>query len=109
MTTSRRQDYRIVYPVIERPTFEVTRALMEVVDLSERGIRYEIGTRRPPIVGDEIRGRIIFRRGDEIEVKGSVIRADEGIIVLALKPPLPYSQIMAEQRYLRSKGYSLKD
>ena len=102
---SRRQLYRIVYPLSERPTFEVGRFVFEVVDCSERGLRYEVKDRRVPAVGTELAGRLSFRRGDDIDVAGEVIRAREGIVVLALDPPIPFADIMAEQRYLRMRGY----
>jgi hypothetical protein len=38
-------------------------------------------------------------------IHGEVIRAARGIVVLALDPPLSFADIMAEQRYLRGKGY----
>ncbi len=106
---SRRQEYRIVYPVVERPTFAVGRFLHEIHDCSERGLRYEQKDGRFPSIGTEIGGTIAFRRGEEIEVKGEVFRIREGCVVLTLNPPLPFAEILAEQRYLRSKGYTLKD
>ncbi len=102
---SRRQLYRVVYPLSERPTFEVGRFVFEVVDCSERGLRYEVKDRRMPVVGSQIAGRIAFRRGDEIAVTGEVIRARDGTVVLELDPPIPFADIMAEQRYLRTRGY----
>jgi hypothetical protein len=109
MPESRRELYRIVYPLAERPVFEAGRFLLEVIDVSEKGMRFEMGPRRLPEVGTELGGTIQFRSGDAVEVQGEVIRAREGVVVLALDPPLPYSQILAEQRYLRGKGYTLRD
>jgi hypothetical protein len=107
--SSRRELYRIVYPLVERPTFETGRFLFEVIDCSEKGLRYEVRDRRMPTVGTELGGTLLFRRGDEVPVQGEVIRAREGVVVLALDPPLPFAEVLAEQRYLRSKGYTLKD
>ena len=106
---SRRQLYRVVYPLSERPTFEVGRFVYEVVDCSERGLRYEVRDRRMPTVGSALAGRISFRRGDEIEVTGAVIRARDGMVVLELDPAIPFADIMAEQRYLRMRGYLSRD
>lgn len=106
---SRREVYRILYPLIERPTFEVGRHIYEVLDISEKGLRYEVRDRRVPTIGTEVGGRVQFRRGEELEVTGEVIRARDGIVVLALSPPLPFAEILAEQRFLRSRGYQLKD
>jgi hypothetical protein len=106
---SRRALYRINYPLAERPTFEVGRFLYEVIDCSEKGLRYEVRSQRIPTVGTEQAGTLQFRRGDDVPVQGQVIRARDGIVVLALEPALPFAEILAEQRYLRSKGYTLKD
>lgn len=107
---SRRALYRIVYPLIERPIFEVGRFLYEVIDCSELGLRYEVVDRRVPTIGTEIGGTVQFRRGESVEVTGEVLRYQEGKVVLALNPPgITFSEILGEQRYLRSKGYSLQD
>lgn len=106
---SRRELYRVTYPLVERPTFEVGRYLHEIVDCSERGLRYEVRDRRMPTVGTEVGGTIQFRRGAAVPVTGEVIRAGDGAVVLRLIPPLPFSEILAEQQYLRSRGYTLKD
>lgn len=108
--TSRRALYRIVYPLDERPTFEIGRFVYEVVDCSERGVRYEIKDRRVPEVGTPLGGTVLFRRGAQVEVTGEVIRTREATVVLILDAPgIPFADILAEQRYLRSRGYSLRD
>lgn len=107
---SRRALYRIVYPLVERPSFEVGRFIYEVIDCSELGLRYEVKDRRTPTVGTQIGGTVQFRRGESIEITGSVLRSQDGMIVLALDPPgITFSGILGEQRYLRSKGYTLRD
>jgi len=108
-TPSRRALYRVVYPLTERPTFEVGRSLHDVVDCSERGIRYELNHQRIPAVGSHCEGILHFRRGDSVPVEGEILRVLRGVVVLALNPPLAFAQVMAEQRYLRSKGFLLRD
>lgn len=107
--SSRRQLYRVTYPLVERPTFEVGRFLHQVIDLSEKGMRYYVQDMRMPLLGAEIAGTVAFRRGDEISVQGEVIRTRAGMVVLELMPPMPFAEVLAEQRYLRSKGYLLKE
>lgn len=106
---SRRSLYRIIYPLLERPTLEVGRGLYEVVDCSESGLRYEVRGRRPPPVGTQLGGTLKFRRGDHVTVTGEVIRVTAGTVVLALDPPISFADILAEQRYLRGRGYTLRD
>lgn len=106
---SRRELYRIVYPLLERPTFEVGRNSYDVVDCSEQGLRYEINGRRAPTVGAQLGGTLQFRRGGKVSITGEVIRVADGTVVLALDPPLSFADILAEQRYLRGRGYTLRD
>lgn len=106
---SRRALYRVNYPLVERPTLQVGRFLYEVVDCSERGLRYEVRDNRLPTLGTVLGGELQFRRGSEIAITGEVIRSRGGLVVLALDPPLPFAEVLAEQRYLRSKGYTLRE
>ncbi len=107
---SRRALYRIVYPLNERPVFEIGRLTFEVIDCSERGLRYEVKDRRVPPLGTPLGGQLVFRRGGSVEVTGEVIRTRAGTVALALDAPgIPFSDILGEQRYLRSRGFTLRD
>ncbi len=109
-SSSRRALYRIVYPVVERPAFELGRNVYEVLDCSERGLRYEVKDRRVPPLGTPIAGTLQFRRGGSVDVTGSVVRTWAGTVAVALDPPgVPFLDILAEQRFLRARGYVLKD
>ncbi|HXT18575.1 MAG TPA: PilZ domain-containing protein [Gemmatimonadaceae bacterium] len=106
---SRREQYRIQYPQAERPTLEIGRLFYEVLDCSEGGLRYEVRLGRPlPVPGSQISATLAFRRGEELDIVGEVLRVGADFVVLHLEPPLPYSEILAEQRYLRARGYLLK-
>jgi hypothetical protein len=107
MPESRRAHYRIAFPFVERPTFAVGRNTYEVLECSERGLRYAAPDPRVPELGTELSGRIQFRRGALVDVAGEVTRAHSGIVVLFLRlQGIPFSEILLEQRYLRSKGYT---
>lgn len=107
---SRRAHFRIVYPLIERPAFEVGRFVYEVIDCSELGLRFEVKDRRIPAVGSQMEGTVVFRRGASIDITGQVLRAQGGMVVLILDAPgITFSGILGEQRYLRSKGYTLRE
>src|SRR5579871_972709 len=109
-SSSRRALYRIVYPLVERPAFEIGRNVYEVIDCSERGLRYEVKDRRMPALGTPLAGTVLFRRGASIVITGEVIRTRAGTVVLALDPPgVPFFDILAEQRFLRARGYVLRD
>lgn len=108
---SRRALYRIAYPMAERPTFSIGRYAYEVLDCSERGLRYTVKNRRIPSVGTPVAGVLVFRReGASVEITGEVIRARGDVVVLALdEPGIPFSHIIAEQRYLRGRGFTSKE
>lgn len=107
---SRRELYRVIYPVAERPAFDMGGFIHEVVDCSEVGLRYEVLDRRIPQVGAQLGGIIKWKRGGNTEVTGEVLRARAGLVVLILDPPgIRFSDILLEQRYLRGKGFTLKD
>jgi hypothetical protein len=107
---SRRALFRVVYPFADRPVIEVGRHVHDVVDVSERGLRYEVHDRHVPEIDALVYGLVKFKGSDEIGVTGSVIRTREGVVVLALEPPgIPFSTVLQEQRYLRSKGFRVLD
>jgi hypothetical protein len=94
----------------ERPSFEVGRLVYDVIDCSEEGLRYEVRDRRVPKVGASVGGLVQFRHGESVEIVGEVLRARAGLVALSLaKPGIPFAFILAEQRYLRGKGYTLRD
>lgn len=105
---SRRELYRIVYPESERPALEVGTTIYDVIDVSERGLRFQLNHQRAPQLGDRIVGLLHFRRGESTRIEGSVIRLVPAVVAIALNPPLAFSEMMMEQRYLRSKGFLLR-
>ena len=110
MPDSRRDHYRVMYPFAERPALEIGRTSYEVVECSERGLRYDVGERRTPSTGSQVTGRLIFRNGESIDVAGEVARLQQGLVAIVLhRPGIPFAVVMREQRYLRGKGYQVTD
>lgn len=110
MSESRRAHYRVTYPIAERPTLVIGRNSYGVLQCSEQGLRYEIPDRRLPALGAELTGTVQFCRGARVEVAGEVTRAHSGEVVLFLRMQgIPFSEMLLEQQYLRSKGYTLLD
>lgn len=109
MPESRRAHYRVTYPISERPTLEIGRITYDILQCSERGVRYEVPDGLPAL-GAELSGVIQFRRGARVEIAGEVTRAHSGEVVLFLRlQGIPFSEMLLEQQYLRSKGYTLLD
>lgn len=101
MTQNRREHYRISYPVNKRPRFVFGTSISEVMQCSERGIRFRtVGA--PPETGSRISGRLGMRHGDEVRIAGTVVWSDESSVALKLdRAPIPFLAMMREQLFLR--------
>ncbi len=95
----RREYFRVQYPTVARPRLEMEGESYAVVDISERGLRYK-ATDSFPEAGREIAGIIYFKRGDFVEVRGTVLRAVDGQVSCQLTTGVPFKIIIDEQRYL---------
>lgn len=99
-----RSYYRVEYPLAERPHFLMSDRILQVLDCSEVGFRYDISGYPAPTVGERIAGRIRFRRGRQFPVEGRVVRVREREVVVMLdEVRIPLATIYDEQRYLRSR------
>ena len=97
-----RSYYRIPYPSFEGPRLVVGFHVCQVLDCSERGLRFVAPAHAVPEAGVAIRGRVRFPRGADVEVEGVVIRVDEREVALRLaEPGVPFRVILQEQIYLR--------
>jgi PilZ domain-containing protein len=97
-----REHYRIQYPTAARPSIVIDGQAHEVIDLSERGVRFRAGD-TTITVGDELSGRLRFRQGEPIDVKGTVLRIVAREIAVRLEVGVPLKVIIEEQRYLRER------
>jgi len=96
-----REYYRVAYPTSLRPRLEVLDHQFDVVDVSERGLRFRLGQAAAPDAGNEVQGTIRFRRGDTVPIRGVVVRVDEnGEVAARLDDGVPLRVIMEEQRFL---------
>lgn len=98
----RRAVERLEYPTELRPVLVVSGTVFQVLDCSERGLRYIAPPDGPPDVGTEMAGRIRFASGAEAQIEGAVVRVAEGMVALQftgiwLSPEL----IEDERRLLR--------
>jgi hypothetical protein len=97
---SAREFYRIAYPAKARPRLHVSGFDFEVLDLSERGIRFRLGEAMAPEAGHQLRGTVRFIRGVTAEVGGTILRVRDGQVAAVLEEGVPASVIRAEQRFL---------
>jgi hypothetical protein len=98
-----REHYRIEYPGAARPRFLVGGEEREVLDLCEQGLRYRAGEDEQRAIGDEIEGIVRFRRGEQVQVLGTVIRLVDREVALQLTVGVPLRMVLEEQRYIRER------
>lgn len=103
-----REYYRVAYPTQARPRLMVQGHTFDVVDISERGIRFKLlDSVPPPGVGNEVRGTVRFRRGDTVDVRGTVLRLDGREVAMHLDDGIPLRVVMEEQRFLLDRHRNL--
>lgn len=95
-----REHYRVAYPTQLRPKFLVQGFTFDVVDISERGLRFRLGDAATPDAGNEVQGTVRFRSGETITVRGTVLRVDGREVAVRLEEGVPLRVIMEQQRFL---------
>lgn len=98
-----RESHRIRFPISERPTFLHEGKSFAVIDVSVRGLRYAAPGQTLPKPQDPITGILHFRRGARIKVEGIVVRVQNDHVALRLAKEIPFSILLAEQRYLHAR------
>jgi hypothetical protein len=97
--TSRREFFRLPYPITSGATLFVDGANYRVGEISERGLRVVSGVGRFP-VGVNIQGTLTLATGVRCPVSGSVLRIDEDSFVLKLERGPSSYDVIREQRYV---------
>ncbi|HRF42641.1 MAG TPA: PilZ domain-containing protein [Candidatus Competibacteraceae bacterium] len=103
----RREFHRIYYPMTAYPSLflEKKKAFM-VMDVSARGLRYAAPKTPAPHLYQLIKGTLHLRYNTQINIEGTVIRAQDDEIALYLHQEIPFNILLAEQRYLH-KNYPM--
>ena len=105
---NRREFFRVVYPVTDRPTLEIDGKEYQIVDLSEFGIKFFTHSVGAFYANLPVRIQITFHDGKTLNLLGTILRLEgegeeEEIAVILLSKEIPTSRIMKEQRYLINK------
>jgi hypothetical protein len=97
--TSRREYFRLPYPVTSGATLAVEGTNYKVGEISERGLRLisKTGKFEPET---EIRGTLTLTMGLRCEVSGKVLRVEDGAVVLKLERGPSTYDVIREQRHL---------
>ncbi|HET8624959.1 MAG TPA: PilZ domain-containing protein [Gemmatimonadales bacterium] len=109
-----RQHTRIHYSSAARPTLILDSGSQDVLDLSERGLRYRQDAGPEPQVGTKLEGILRLSRGETLPVRGTVVRvshpdgpARPWVIEVAahlVDVPIPRRVIIAERQVVQRGG-----
>lgn len=100
-----RSEFRIVYPILGRPTATIGEHAFAVLDVSERGLRVEPPRLiAAPLPGTPVAGEIRLAQGVPWPFAGLLRRVGTDSWVIELEPDcrIPLRVIYQEQRQLRS-------
>jgi hypothetical protein len=96
---SRREYFRLPYPISTGAVLAMDNANYKVDELSERGLRIVTGVGRFP-VNSRIEGTLMLTAGLKCKVAGTVLRVDDNSFIVQLdKGPSCYD-VIREQRHL---------
>ena len=107
---NQREYYRIRYPDNERPQLIIGKQTFEIIDLSEKGIYFAMGSQHSYVENQALKGTVVFKSGKRCDIAGKILRthAMEKTCALRLDRGVPLAQIMEEQRILLQKYNELK-
>lgn len=102
---------RVHYSATARPTLILDSGSQDVLDLSERGLRYRQDAGPEPRVGTKLEGILRLSRGETLPVRGTVVRVSHpdgpsrpGVIEVAAHltdVPIPRRVIIAERQVIQ--------
>jgi hypothetical protein len=97
--TSRREYFRLPYPVTSGATLSIEGYKYKVGEISERGLRIlsDVGDFE---VDTEVQGTLILTMGVRCEVSGTVLRVEDGAVVVKLELGPSTHDVIREQRHL---------
>jgi hypothetical protein len=97
--SSRREFFRLPYPITSGAMLAVDGTSYRVGELSERGLRIFSGVGRFA-VDAQIRGTLTLAMGLRCPISGTVLRIDDDSFVLKLAPGPTSYDVIREQRFV---------
>lgn len=103
--TNQRENFRLEYPKDDRPQIQIEKYRYEVLDMSEKGVKFDCGKTYRPQQNAPLNATVIFQDGKTCPVKGTVLRylADKNQCVATLTQGIPLAKMMEEHRMLLKK------
>jgi hypothetical protein len=97
--TSRREFFRLPYPVTTGATLAVEGTNYKVGEVSERGLRIVSAVDKFPLEA-EVQGTLTLTMGLRCKVSGKVLRVEDGAVVVKLERGPTTYDVIREQRHL---------
>jgi hypothetical protein len=97
--TSRREFFRLPYPITSGATLVVDGTNYKVGEISERGLRVITGVGRFPVDGP-VEGTLILTMGARCPVVGSVLRIEDDSFVVKLERGPSTRDVIREQLHV---------
>ena len=102
-----REYTRLVYPSMQRPKLKVREHEMEIIYISEKGIKFFKDEQTK--IGRCVHGTAVLLSGKSIDITGKIIWQHENGVGLLAKRILPSIIIEEIQALLRQKGLNESD
>jgi hypothetical protein len=97
----RRKDSRTEYLNIERPRLKIGKHKFEVLDISQRGLKFL--NDKEVNLSEYISGKLTFLCGESIDIEGSLIWEQDDDFGLYLKNHIPSDIIQKEELYIQEQ------
>ena len=100
--TERREFQRIAYSNIEGPRLKIGKHKFEVLDISQRGLRFF--NDKEVVFSEYIAGELTLLCGESVSIEGLVIWEQDDDFGLYLKNIMPVDVIQKEELYIRKQS-----
>lgn len=104
---NKRAHFRIDYPPSERPSLFLYehKTAYPVLDLSEKGVRFDCGDKLTLVAGIDLKATIQFKDGKAFAVSGKVVRFNQTTRQCAVRFSIgiPLQRMMEEHRSILKK------
>ena len=101
--SDQRKYYRLKYPVAERPVVRSENCEYEIAEISEGGARIVVAGQGPFEAGQPFSGTILFADGEEVDVRGIILRQESDEIAVRLSIGISFKRMVTEQAQLKQR------
>ena len=98
-----RSYFRLRYPNHLCPQLSVSGESLAVIDISEKGLRFNCSANSRHVVGATMTATVVFRSGQAAAIEGVILRVTKLDVALRLQRGFNFKTIVHEQRALLGK------